>query len=160
MTYPQDTFSIVLIGCGATLLLDIWSMLLKQLGVQGLNLAFVGRWIGHLLHGQVAHRSIGKAKPIPNELALGWLTHYAIGIAFSALLIAICGSAWAKDPTWAPAVLFGISTVMVPLFVMQPAMGLGVAASRTPTPLRNCIRSVLNHAVFGAGLFLSAWVIA
>jgi hypothetical protein len=41
---------------------------------------------------------------------------------------------------------------------MQPAMGLGVAASRTPSPLKNCLRSVVNHAVFGLGLFLSACV--
>jgi len=44
--------------------------------------------------------------------------------------------------------------------VMQPAMGLGVAASRTPSPLKNCLRSVVNHAVFGLGLFLAASVIA
>jgi hypothetical protein len=59
-----------------------------------------------------------------------------------------------------PAVALGVGTVVFPLFVMQPAMGLGVAASRTPAPLKNCLRSVVNHAVFGLGLFLSATHIA
>ena len=48
----------------------------------------------------------------------------------------------------------------VPLFVMQPAMGSGFAASRTPTPLKNCLRSLANHTVFGLGQYLSALVIA
>ena len=43
---------------------------------------------------------------------------------------------------------------------MQPAMGSGFAASRTPTPLKNCLRSLANHTVFGLGLYLSALVIA
>jgi len=56
--------------------------------------------------------------------------------------------------------LVGVGTVVVPLFVMQPAMGSGFAASKTPTPLKNCIRSVVNHTVFGLGLYLSAALIA
>jgi len=42
---------------------------------------------------------------------------------------------------------------------MQPAMGLGIAASRTATPLRSVARSVANHFVFGLGLFISASLI-
>ncbi len=48
------------------------------------------------------------------------------------------------------------ATVSAPLFVMQPAMGAGFAASRTPTPVRNVIRSIANHTVFGLGLYLAA----
>jgi hypothetical protein len=44
----------------------------------------------------------------------------------------------------------------MPFFVMQPAMGAGIAASRTPTPWRNRLRSLATHAVFGCGLYLSA----
>jgi hypothetical protein len=43
---------------------------------------------------------------------------------------------------------------------MQPAMGAGFFASRTPTPARNCLKSVVTHVVFGVGLFLSATLIA
>lgn len=39
---------------------------------------------------------------------------------------------------------------------MQPAMGSGFAARRTATPLKNCLRSLVNHAVFGSGLYLAA----
>jgi hypothetical protein len=54
-----------------------------------------------------------------------------------------------------PALAVGVATVVVPLFVMQPAMGAGFAASRTPTPLKNCLRSLATHAVFGVGMYLA-----
>jgi hypothetical protein len=136
--------------------MDIWLMFLKQMGVQTLNFAFIGRWVGHVFHGKFAHDSIGKAPRIEGELLFGWLTHYAVGVAFSGLLVGLFGIAWTKNPSWGPAMLIGVSTVLIPFLVMQPAMGLGIAASKAATPIRSCVRSMINHAVFGLGLFLSA----
>jgi hypothetical protein len=68
---------------------------------------------------------------------LGWFTHYAIGIAFAGLLVGIYGIGWTSTPSLLPAVLVGMSTVVAPLFMMQPAMGSGFAASKT---LLNCIQ--------------------
>ena len=42
----------VLIGAGATVVMDLWAAVLRQFGVPSLNLAFLGRWIGHLPRGQ------------------------------------------------------------------------------------------------------------
>ncbi len=159
MTSIEEFVRVVLIGCGATLVMDIWLMFLKRIGVQTLNFAFIGRWIGHLFHGRISHESIGKASPIANESSLGWITHYAVGIAFAFLLISIAGVAWARGPSPGIALLVGVCTVVFPLLVMQPAMGLGVAASKTPSPIKNCIRSLINHSIFGLGLFLSAFVL-
>ncbi|MNY35318.1 hypothetical protein D3C86_1697170 [compost metagenome] len=106
------------------------------------------------------HDAIARAQPIKGELALGWLMHYVTGIAFAGLLLGIVGMDWARSPSLLPALLVGIATVVIPLFAIQPAMGSGFAASRTPTPLKNCIRSVANHAVFGLGLYLSAVLLA
>jgi hypothetical protein len=53
----------------------------------------------------------------------------------------------------------GTVTVVMPFFVMQPAMGAGVAASRTPTPWINRLRSLLTHAIFGLGMYLAALLI-
>ena len=94
------------------------------------------------------------------ELAWGWLTHYAVGMAFAGVLLSLQGAAWVHSPTLLPALAVGMGTVAAPLLVMQPAMGSGFAASRTPTPLKNCPRSLANHTVFGLGLYLSALVIA
>ena len=148
------------IGIGATLVMDAWLMLLKYRGVPTLNFAFIGRWVGHLLRGKLAHPAIAKAQPIRGELALGWLLHYATGIAFAGLLLAIQGMDWALRPTLLPALLIGVGTVLIPLLVIQPAMGTGFASAKTPTPLKNCGKSLLNHAMFGLGLYLSALLIA
>ncbi|OHC28305.1 MAG: hypothetical protein A2Y50_03595 [Pseudomonadales bacterium RIFCSPLOWO2_12_59_9] len=156
----QDLTLTAGIGIGATAVMDAWLMLLKYRGVPTLNFAFIGRWVGHLLRGKLAHPAISKAQPIRAELALGWLMHYATGIAFAGLLLAIQGMDWALRPTLLPALLLGVGTVVIPLLVIQPAMGAGFASAKTPTPVKNCSKSLLNHAVFGLGLYLSAVLIA
>ena len=145
---------IIVIGAGATIVLDLWSQFLKWRKVPTLNFALLGRWIGHLPKGTWFHDGVAKAAPVKGELALGWAAHYAIGIAFAAILVATCGS----KPSLMQALLVGVGTVAAPLFVMQPALGAGIASSRTPAPVRNTIKSVVNHAVFGLGLYLSAWI--
>jgi hypothetical protein len=153
---PPRIAQVVLIGAGATAFMDVWLLLLKRLGVPANNFALVGRWIGHLAQGRLAHASIAKAQPVPYERTLGWLTHYAVGVAFAGLLVAVAGSGWMERPTLMPALMFGVATVVMPLFVMQPAMGSGFAAAKTASPLTNCLRSLANHTVFGVGLFLAA----
>lgn len=151
---------VALIGAGATALMDAWLMLLRRLGVRTLDFALVGRWAGHLLRGTLVHPAISRARPIRGELALGWLTHYAVGVAFAGLLVGSQGMVWLQQPSVLPALAVGVSTVVMPLFVMQPAMGAGFAGSRTPAPLKNSLRSLANHAVFGLGLYLAARLLA
>ncbi|QXH58220.1 DUF2938 domain-containing protein [Pseudomonas maumuensis] len=159
MTISSLALSILFIGIGATLVMDLWTVLLRRLGVTTLNYAMVGRWAGHLLEGRWRHAAIGKATPVRGELAWGWLLHYATGLIFAALLVAVVGTHWLQGPTAGPALLFGVVSVFVPLCVVQPAFGAGYFASHTPAPLRNCLRSLATHGVFGFGLFLSAIVL-
>lgn len=160
MASLEDFARIVLIGIGATAVMDVWLIALKALGIPTLNFAFVGRWVGHVCRGQWAHTSIGQARAIQGERALGWTMHYVTGIVFAVLLAWTQGLEWLHAPTLLPALVVGIATVAVPLLVIQPAMGAGVASSKTPTPLKNCLRSTATHTVFGLGLYLSAVVIA
>lgn len=160
MPTPQELAHVVLIGAGATAVLDAWLLLLKRLGVPTGSLALVGRWVGHLARGRIAHASITAAPPLAGERGLGWLTHYVVGVAFAALLVAVQGAEWARQPSFVPALVFGVGSAVMPLFVMQPAMGYGLAASKTPAPLKSCLRSLANHAVFGIGLYLAAAVLA
>jgi hypothetical protein len=151
---------VVVVGVGATALMDLWLLLLRRAGVPTMDFALLGRWVGHLGHGRFAHDAIRRAPPIAAESALGWLTHYAVGIAFAAVLVAVQGSSWLDGPSVLPALAWGVVTAAAPLLVMQPAMGAGIASSRTPTPLKNCLRSLASHAVFGLGLYVSAAALA
>lgn len=151
---------LALVGIGATALMDAWLWLLSRLGVPTTGFAMVGRWVGHFARGRFAHAAISKADPIRFETGLGWVTHYLIGVAYGALLVSLQGTAWLHQPTVLPALVFGVLTVAAPWFVMQPAMGAGVLALKTPTPLKNGLRNLANHAVFGAGLYLAAAALA
>jgi hypothetical protein len=158
-SYPVIS-QIVLVGIGATALMDLWLWLLSRLGVPTSGFAMVGRWVGHFRRGEFAHAAISKAAAVRFELGLGWATHYLIGIAYAALLVGLRGTAWLEQPTLLPALVFGILTVAAPWFVMQPAMGAGFLALKTPTPLKNALRNLANHAVFGAGLYVAAAALA
>ncbi|WP_175716977.1 DUF2938 domain-containing protein [Burkholderia anthina] len=157
MSSPDLLLRIVLIGAGATLLMDLWALFRRRMfGIPSLDYALVGRWLGHMTRGRFRHASIVAAPPVPGERAFGWIAHYAIGIAFAVLPVAIAGAAWVDTPTPVPALVAGLASIAAPFLVMQPAFGLGVAASRTPQPGLARRRSIVTHLVFGAGLYLAA----
>lgn len=146
----------LMIGVGATLMMDLWALLLRQIGIPSLNFALLGRWIGHLRHGQWTHDSIARASPVPGELLMGWTAHYAIGISFALLLLSTFGLKWARTPSLLPALLIGVVTVLAPLLILQPAMGAGIASTNTPTPILSSLKSLVTHTVYGLGLYLAA----
>ncbi len=147
---------IAAIGTGATIMMDVWLQFLKRVGIPSQNFAMLGRWIGHWADRQWHHAAIGKAPPVKGEAWMGWMAHYAIGIGFAGLMVLLNGKAWIHSPSLLPALTLGIATVAAPLLVLQPALGAGIASTKTPAPLANSIKSLANHAVFGLGLYLAA----
>lgn len=144
------------LGAGATLVLDLWTLTLNRLGVKSTDWSMVGRWIGNMPRGRFVHDNIAKADAVAGERLLGWSAHYATGVVYAALFLVIAGLEWARQPTLAPALIFGVATVAAPFLIMQPAMGAGLAASRTPKPWAARLKSLLSHTVFGLGLFAAA----
>jgi hypothetical protein len=146
-----------LIGIGATVVLDLWNACLQRLfGVPSLNVGMLGRWCGHFPRGRFVHDNITEAAPVRGERIIGWSAHYAIGITFAALLLAIWGLDWARHPTPLPALVVGLVTLVAPFFLMQPGMGMGIAASKTPRPNAARLKSMVSHTVYGIGLYGSA----
>lgn len=156
MTVLQAIEHTLVLGVGATAMLDAWQAVLARFGVPASDYGLVGRWVGQMPGGRFTHAAIARAQPVRGERALGWAVHVATGLVFAAVFVAWQGGAWLQRPTPGPALAFGLVTVAAPLLVMQPAMGAGIAASRTATPARNVLRSVGNHVVFGLGLYLAA----
>jgi len=72
----------------------------------------------------------------------------------------VWGTAWFSNPALVPALIVGVVTVLAPFLVMQPAMGAGFAASRTPRPGAARLQSLITHVVFGLGLYVAALLIA
>jgi hypothetical protein len=152
---------ILLIGIGATAITDLWAGARKRLlGVASPNYGLVGRWIAWIPRGRFFHDAISATPAARGERVIGWMIHYLIGVAFAALLPAIWGLEWMRQPALLPALLVGIGTVAAPFFVMQPAMGAGIAASRTPRPTAARLQSLATHAIFGLGLYASGLLVS
>ena len=151
----------LVMGVAAAALMDAWGLVLRRgFGIPTLDYAMLGRWIGNIPRGRFAHARMSAAEPVPGERPLGWLAHYAIGVAFAVVLLVGWGLDWARSPSLVPALIVGLGTIIAPWFVMQPAMGAGIAGSRTPNPAATRLRNLGTHAVYGIGLYVSALILA
>ena len=152
--------SAILIGLGATLTTDLWALFLKRaFKITEPNYCLVGRWLRYMPDGVFRHSNIGSSPPKSAECAIGWIAHYVTGIMFAITFVAFVDSNWLHNPMLIPAIVFGVVTVLAPFLIMQPAFGLGFAASNTSHPAQARLRSLMNHASFGVGLFLFAMLV-
>jgi hypothetical protein len=150
----------VLIGIGATALLDLWALILQRFfKVPAPNWGLVGRWFCHLTEGKVFHDDITIARPYASERAVGWVGHYVIGIVYAGALLAFTRPDWPSAPTLAPALAVGLITVGAGWFLLQPGMGAGIAASKRTNATQIRALNIVGHVVFGFGLYASALLI-
>lgn len=89
-------------------------------------------------------------------MAIGWTFHYAVGIAYAALYLMIMKLGFSSGPSLGSALVFAIVLLIAPWFFMQPALGLGFMAARTPKPAAVRAINISVHAIFGLGLYLGA----
>jgi hypothetical protein len=144
------------IGLGATLLMDLWNLfLLRTFRLPSLNYCLLGRWVRHIPEGTLRHANIAAAPKKSGECTVGWIAHYSIGVMLAVGFVILASTDWLARPRLLPALLYGITTVVFPFFVLQPSLGLGVASSRTPNPTQARLKSLGTHTIFGVGLYLA-----
>ena len=145
------------IGIGASAVMDLWNLLLKlAFGIPSLDYCLLGRWLRHMPGGIFRHASITAAPHKSFECLVGWVAHYTIGVTFALAFVALVPEGWLAQPALLPALLFGIGTVVFPYFIMQPSLGLGIAASKASNPGQARLKSLATHTVFGVGLYVCA----
>jgi hypothetical protein len=153
MTPFADFTLVVLVGVGATAVMDIWLILLKRLGVRRstspFSVAGSATWPAQV-RARGNRQVPGVAGRTRARLALPLRGGDRFRDCWSASGHRVGPSADSR-----PGGRRRGSTVVAPLFVMQPAMGAGFAAAKTPTPVRNCC-ALANHTVFGIGLYVAA----
>jgi hypothetical protein len=156
-TAAHDIIGAMVIGIAATLVMDMWNLFLKRaFDIPSLDYCLLGRWLRHMPSGTLRHASIAAAAPRPHECTVGWIAHYTIGAVLAIVFVALVTGDWLARPTMLPAILYGIGTVVFPYFVLQPSLGLGIAASRASNPTQARLKSLVTHIVFGVGLYLGA----
>ncbi|QPC43597.1 DUF2938 family protein [Kaustia mangrovi] len=139
------------VGIVATLVMDAVAVLRGRiLRTATLDYRLVGRWIGHMPRGRFVHAPITASPPVPGEAVIGWTAHYLIGIGFAAGLVAIAD--W--PPSAGACLLAGLATSTAPFLILQPGLGLGIAAAKTPAPNAARRSTLVTHLSFGLGLYL------
>lgn len=152
---------VALIGLGAALCMDGWALLLKQRWrIASFDYALAGRWLLWMGKGRFIHHSVINTPSLAGEKQTGWILHYVIGIGFAFIPLLFSGTTWLHHPDLSVAILSGLVTVAAAWFIMQPALGFGVAASRTVNPSKARLFSLLAHLAYGVGLYFSGIVIA
>ena len=163
MPEPLDLLApAIAMGVAGSALMDLWSAVLRRrFGIPTLDYRLLGRWIGHLAKGRFAHQRIAVAEPVPRRARPG-------------LGRPLCDRGDVRARTGGPRRPRRGSTrrrsgrpwpsasarSSAPWFVMQPAMGAGIAGSRTPNPTATRLRNLGTHVVYGLGLYAAAAVMA
>ena len=154
----HEVIRAVVAGIFATIAIDIWATFSnKILKLPRTNWAMVGRWIGHIPSGKFVHHPIGSSLPIKNELFMGWVFHYLIGMTYAAIYVVYVFLVLDRAPTLVSAVVFGLITILSPWFLMQPRLGLGICAAKATQPNMVRLQNFIIHSIFGVALYYG-WV--
>jgi hypothetical protein len=149
----------VVVGVGATATMDVAAEIVRRTtGVAPLDYRYLTRWISTRWRPG-SYDTVAAAPPVPAERPLGVVAHYLVGVGFAGLLLA-ARPTWIARPTPGPAVAVGLATTIAPFLLLQPALGLGVAASKAPDPTVARLRTIRTHATYGVGLYLSGRALA
>lgn len=148
-------FKIVITGISATLIMDLWSLFQKYvIKIPPLNYRLVGRWILCMCKGKFRHNTILSTPPVDNEVLMGWVFHYLIGILFALIPLLLQGLTWFFEPSFITAISVGLLTIFAPFIILQPAFGFGLAASHMPQPWLARVLSMCTHLTYGLGLYV------
>ncbi|HMB72554.1 MAG TPA: DUF2938 family protein [Gammaproteobacteria bacterium] len=158
--FAGNTTEILIVGVIATAALDLWALVLNRTAGQPLtNWGHVGRWVAGMPHGKFCYADIAAAPESSGERAIGWSTHYVVGMAY-ALGYFVVLAAMSREPGIFSAAAFGLVTVLAPWLILQPSLGAGLFAAHTPNPRMTRLRNLLSHLVFGSALYLGWQLVA
>ena len=145
------------LGILATAAMDLFNLTGKHLRLhRGGSYALIGRWISGFFKGHFRYQNILQTPPRHNEVIVGIVSHYGIGIGL-ALGYLLLSKALLLSPAnlfW--AVTYGLATNALPWFIMFPAFGFGVLATNGPENNQLIRTSFLNHLGYGIALGLGA----
>jgi hypothetical protein len=154
---PTFVVHAVVIGLVGGLAFDIWNWLAQRfLGVRAPNWAILGRWLMAPFTPSPALVAPGPPVFTPVERGLGTIAHYLTAVVFAAGLLLAAGQGWMDHPTLLPAIAVGLVTTLLPWLIIMPALGHGIAASKTPIANKIRIATVASHLVMGLGFYAGA----
>ena len=154
-------FTLVAASVLSTLTMDIAGGVLRSTGMTaGVPAGLTGKWIESSINGTVFLDDIRTSPGAPAPLQRFLLYHYIIGMLLTCTLYAIATMLKAGSLPWWLPMSYGLTTTLLPLFLMFPAMGFGLLGSKGPPEYLLLRTAILNHLGFGFGLTISfRWIL-
>jgi len=150
------SFMLIAIGIISTLMMDLGGTVLRKSRLTaGAPPQLVGKWLQSAVNGNVFVSDIRTCPGEPVPLGRFLLYHYIIGTLLTFIFYLIIFLFRVDGISWWMPLLYGLATTLIPLFLMFPGMGFGIAGLKGPTEFLLLRTAVLNHFLFGIGLTLT-----
>jgi hypothetical protein len=127
--------------------------------ISRIEVTMIGRMSAGWARGRFRYANPTKMEQVPNEVVIGLVTHYAIGVALAVPYVLgwsffVGGS---PSPVW--ALVYGIATTVASWFFVYPSMGLGVFGRLSPEGMKAPLSSLANHLFYGLGLAVGTVIV-
>ena len=146
----------IVAGMLGTVVMDLLNALFARIGlISRIDVKMIGRMSAGWFRGQFRYGHPSAMEPVVNELAIGYVSHYLIGVCLAVPFV-ICWGALvgtAVSPAWICA--YGVATTVASVLVVYPSMGLGMLGRKAPEGVRAPLSSLANHVFFGIGMALA-----
>ena len=148
-------------GIIATLLFDLFQISLTfAYGINKAKWDLAGRYFIGVSKGKYIQEDISNEPVENNELFIGYIVHYLIGVIYG-LIYVIINALFLDGPSLILALIIGFLTVLGSWCLMMPcAYNLGFFGSKIEEQKQVLVQNLLFHFVFGAGLFFGYLIIA
>ncbi len=146
----------IIIGCLATMFMDLWTLLIYSLTGHPVSYALIGHIVSYLYQGDVHFLAPDTMTVADN--AIGWTTHYSIGCTYALLYEITVLHGLQRRSQWLHALLFAWILMVFPFCVLSPILGKGFFYFKTQHPLQDSLFTFSCHSAFGTGLWLAALI--
>ena len=150
----------IISGIVATVLFDLFQKSLTfAYGINKAKWDLVGRYFIGVSRGKYVQEDLSSETIEKNELFIGYLVHYLIGVIYG-LIYVIINSLFLEQPSLILALIIGFLTVLGSWCLMMPyAFNLGFFGSKIEEQKQVLVQNLLFHFIFGVGLFLGYIII-
>lgn len=104
----------------------------------------VGLWVAPLMGMPPMNPAEMLAGPMGGSMALGWMTHFAIGTILALIYAAV--APWLPGPPAVRGAIYGIAPFLVAQIVVMPMMGMPLFSGSVIMAMG----SLIGHLVYGA----------
>ena len=144
----------IIIGFFATMVMDLWTLLLFFITGHPIDWGIIGKVVGYLFQGDLIVSDMSQYHALKYQNAIGWLTHYSVGFIYAIAFELVVLHGLRYKASLLKALIFAWVLMVFPLCVLSPLFGNGFFYMHSVSPLHNILYTISCHTMFGIGLWL------